>query len=188
MDSHFRDNINLPNSHPSVLGHCYLFLVKNRVFGLLDRIAPKRATWSDCSETSPENQKKKFKDRGSLRRYFLWDSVPQNPKFHRLDPFFIFSEKSEKICISFIWFLEFFGAIFIFLWFYLTGFQHFLLNFFVVFKKQNSKLLKCERVWWLIYIRIVRIIKSEIVNMNPDFKIRNAQGHFWKFYKRGRRS
>ncbi|AES66658.1 hypothetical protein MTR_2g076930 [Medicago truncatula] len=41
MDSHFRDNINLPNSHPSVLGHCYLFLVKNRVFGLLDRIAPK---------------------------------------------------------------------------------------------------------------------------------------------------
>jgi len=35
------DNINLPNSHPSVLGHCYLFLVKNRVFGLLDRIAMK---------------------------------------------------------------------------------------------------------------------------------------------------
>jgi len=22
MDSHFMDNINLPNSHPSVLGHC----------------------------------------------------------------------------------------------------------------------------------------------------------------------
>ncbi|KEH22656.1 hypothetical protein MTR_7g056323 [Medicago truncatula] len=41
MDSYFRDNINLPNSHPSVLGHCYLFLVENRVFGLLDRIAPK---------------------------------------------------------------------------------------------------------------------------------------------------
>ncbi|KEH20075.1 hypothetical protein MTR_8g066972 [Medicago truncatula] len=41
MDSHFRDNINLPNSHPSVLGHCYLFLVKNWVFGLLDQIAPK---------------------------------------------------------------------------------------------------------------------------------------------------
>ena len=35
------DNINLPNSHPSVLGHRYLFLVKNRVFGQLDRIAPK---------------------------------------------------------------------------------------------------------------------------------------------------
>jgi len=35
------NNINLPNSHPSVLGHCYLFLVKNRVFGLLDWIAPK---------------------------------------------------------------------------------------------------------------------------------------------------
>ncbi|AET00205.1 hypothetical protein MTR_5g089460 [Medicago truncatula] len=41
MDSHFRDNNNLPNSHPSVLGHCYLFLVKNRVFRLLNRIAPK---------------------------------------------------------------------------------------------------------------------------------------------------
>jgi len=41
MNSHFRDNINLPNSHPSVLGHCYLFLLKNRVSGLLDRTAPK---------------------------------------------------------------------------------------------------------------------------------------------------
>jgi len=41
MDSHSRDNINLPNSHPSVLGHCYLFLVKNRVFGQPNRIAPK---------------------------------------------------------------------------------------------------------------------------------------------------
>ena len=41
MDSHFRDSINLPNSHPYGLGHYYLFLVKNRVFGLLDRIAPK---------------------------------------------------------------------------------------------------------------------------------------------------
>ena len=35
---------------------------------------------------------------------------------------------------------------------------------------------------WL-YIRIVRIIKSEIVNMNPNFKIWNAQGYFWKFYR-----
>jgi len=41
MNSHFRDNINILNSHPSVLGHCYLFLVKNWVFGQLDRIAPK---------------------------------------------------------------------------------------------------------------------------------------------------
>ncbi|KEH28194.1 hypothetical protein MTR_5g073310 [Medicago truncatula] len=41
FSSHFRDNINLPNSHLSVLGHCYMFLVKNWVFGLLDRIAPK---------------------------------------------------------------------------------------------------------------------------------------------------
>ncbi|AES71489.1 hypothetical protein MTR_3g077510 [Medicago truncatula] len=35
------DNINLPKFHPSVLGHCYLFLVKKRVFRLLDRIALK---------------------------------------------------------------------------------------------------------------------------------------------------
>ena len=41
MYSHFRDNISLANSYPFVLGHCYLFLVKNRVFGPLDRIAPK---------------------------------------------------------------------------------------------------------------------------------------------------
>jgi len=41
MYSHFRDNINLPNSYPFVLGHCYPFLVKNRVFGLLDRIVLK---------------------------------------------------------------------------------------------------------------------------------------------------
>jgi len=32
------NNINLSNSQPSVLSHCYMFLVKNRVFGLLDRI------------------------------------------------------------------------------------------------------------------------------------------------------
>jgi len=36
MDSHFMNNTNLPNSHPFVLGHYYLFLVKNRVFRLLD--------------------------------------------------------------------------------------------------------------------------------------------------------
>ena len=35
------DKINLPNSYPFVLGHCYLFLIKNRVFGLLDRIGLK---------------------------------------------------------------------------------------------------------------------------------------------------
>jgi len=41
MDSHFMNNINIHNSHPYVLGHSYLFLVKNRVFELLDRIALK---------------------------------------------------------------------------------------------------------------------------------------------------
>jgi len=92
------NNINLSNSHPFVLSHCYMFLVKNQVFGLLDQIAPKL----------PLENQKKFKDHDSLRRGFLQDSAPQNPKFHRLDPFFIFfkffifSEKSEKICISFI--------------------------------------------------------------------------------------
>jgi len=55
MDSHFMNNINLPNFHPSVLGHCYLFLVKKSGF---------RATWLDCFETSLENQKKK-KNQGS---------------------------------------------------------------------------------------------------------------------------
>jgi len=29
-----------------------------------------------------------FLDKNSLRRDFLQDSAPQNPKFHRLDPFF----------------------------------------------------------------------------------------------------
>jgi len=45
MDSHFRDNINLPNSYPSVLGSLLPVLNQNSGF---------RATWSDCSETSPE--------------------------------------------------------------------------------------------------------------------------------------
>ena len=85
------DNINLPNSHPSVLGHCYLFLVKNRVLGLFDRIAPKL----------PQKIRKKFKDHDSPRKDFLRDSAPQNPKFHRLDQFFIFkvflhSHKNSK--------------------------------------------------------------------------------------------
>jgi len=80
MDSHFRDNINLPNSHPSVFGSLLLVLSQKSGF---------RATWSDCSETSPENQKK-FKDCDSRRRDFSRDTTPQNPKLHRLDPFLIF--------------------------------------------------------------------------------------------------
>jgi len=51
MNCHFMDNINLPNSHPSVLGHCYPFLVKNRVFGLLDRIAPPLKIQNSIVET-----------------------------------------------------------------------------------------------------------------------------------------
>jgi len=91
MDSHFRDNINLPNSHPSVFGSLLLVLSKKSGF---------QATWSDCSEIFTENQKK-FKDRDTLRRDFLQDSAPQNSKFHRLDPFFIcfnfsYSQKKPK--------------------------------------------------------------------------------------------
>ncbi|AES81368.1 hypothetical protein MTR_7g092000 [Medicago truncatula] len=70
MDSNFRDNINLLNSLSSVLGHCYVFLVKNLVFGLLDRIAPKLL------------QKIRKNSRTKIQR-LLRESAPQNPKFHR---------------------------------------------------------------------------------------------------------
>ena len=88
MDSHFRDNINLPN-------YCFGSLLP-----VLSQKSGFRATCLDCSETSPKNQKK-FKDRDSLRTDFLRDSAPQNPKFHRLDQFFIFfnysySQKNPK--------------------------------------------------------------------------------------------
>jgi len=74
------NNINLLNFHPSVSGHCYLFLIKNRVFKLLDQIALKL----------PHKIRKNLNDRDSLRRNFLWDSAPKHLKFHCLDPFFIF--------------------------------------------------------------------------------------------------
>jgi len=45
MDSHFRDNINLPNSHPFVFRSLLPVLCQKSGF---------RATRSDCSETSPE--------------------------------------------------------------------------------------------------------------------------------------
>ena len=70
MNSHFKDHINLLNSHHSVLGNCYLFSVEKMTFGLFDLIAPKLGVKS-------EN-----------RRDFLLDSTPQNKKFHRLDLFF----------------------------------------------------------------------------------------------------
>jgi len=65
MDCHFMDNINLPNSHH---------------FGLLDRIAPKLT------------HKIRKKNQGSRLPYkgLLTGRHPQNPKFHRLDPFFFF--------------------------------------------------------------------------------------------------
>jgi len=41
MDSHFKDHINLPNSHNSVLGHCKLFTIEKMIFEVFDQIAPK---------------------------------------------------------------------------------------------------------------------------------------------------
>jgi len=70
---------------------------KNIVFRLFARIA---------SKLTQKIKRKKIKDQD-----FLQEFIPKNPKFHRLDFFFSFSysqEKSHKICVSFIWFLEFF--------------------------------------------------------------------------------
>jgi len=118
------------------------------------------ATWSDCSETLPENQKK-FKDHDSLRRNFLRDSAPQNPKFHRLDPFFKIFHINRKIRKNLHWFYLIFRIFWCYFYDFIWHvFSIFYLVFFVVFK---SKTQNC----WL-YIRIVRIIKSEIVNMNPE--------------------
>jgi len=130
MDNHFKKNINLPNSHHAVLGHCSL-LVKNLVFGILDQIAPKLP--------QKIRRKKKSRIKDSPRRDFLWDSAPHNPKFHRLDLFFIFLEKSKKNCISFIWFLEFCGGIFIIL------FDRFL-EFFTLFLKAKFKNAKMGEI------------------------------------------
>jgi len=62
-------------------------------------------------------------------------------------------------------------------------FDRFLAFFYLVFLLFLKAKLKTAEMWesdgWL-YIRIVRIIKSEIVNMNLDFKIQTAQEHFWK--------
>ena len=80
MDSCFRDNINLPNSHPSLLDHCYPFLVKNWVFELHDQIVPKL----------PQKIKKNSRTMTPVEGTSYGDSVHQNPKFHCLDPFFIF--------------------------------------------------------------------------------------------------
>ena len=97
MDSHFMNNINLRNFHPSVLGHCWLFLVKNQVFGLLDQIAPKlpqkirkksRIT-TPLEETSYETPPLKIQN-STAQTHFSFFLI------------FIFSEKSEKNCISFI--------------------------------------------------------------------------------------
>jgi len=36
----FKDHVNLPNSHPYIFGHCWMFSIKNLIFGLLDHITP----------------------------------------------------------------------------------------------------------------------------------------------------
>jgi len=63
----------------------------------------------------------------------------------------------------------------------------FSLSFFVVFKSKTQNCWNVRESDGWLYIRIVQIIKFKIVNMNLDFKIRNAQEHFWKFYKMRRR-
>lgn len=58
------------------------------------------------------------------------ESRPTNlkiQKFHRLNPFFIFIEKFKKIYVSFVWFLEFFYGIFIYIFMLFDMFYHFLL-------------------------------------------------------------
>jgi len=85
------DNINLPNSYPFVLGHCYLFLVKNRVFGLLVWIALKL----------PQKIRKNSRTMTPVEGTSYETPPLQKPKFHRLDPFFIFfnysySQKNPK--------------------------------------------------------------------------------------------
>ena len=78
------NNINLLNPHLSVLSYCYMFSVKNWVFRLLDRIAPKL----------PKKITKNSRIMTNVERDFLRSSAPRNPKFHRLDPFFIFFNSS----------------------------------------------------------------------------------------------
>jgi len=108
MDSHFMDNINLPNSHPSILGHCYLFLVKNRVFGLLDRIAPKLP--------HKIRRRKKFKDHDSPNLLTgLRPSKSKIPSFRPIFHFFKIFHILRKIRKN----LHF---LVLFLLFYLTGF------------------------------------------------------------------
>jgi len=93
----FGNYINLPNFHPSVLSYCYLFSVKNRVFELLDWIASKL----------PQKIRKNSRIMTPLKETSFGlrpskSKIPSfRPIFHFLK-FFIFSEKSEKICISFI--------------------------------------------------------------------------------------
>jgi len=60
-----------------------MFLVKNLVFRIFYHIAPKHPQ-------QIRKKEKKIKDQDSPRRDFLRDSSSQNPKFHRLDPFYIF--------------------------------------------------------------------------------------------------
>ena len=59
----------------------------------------------------------------------------------------------------------------------------FSLSFFVVFESKTQNCWNVRESDGWLYIKIVRIMKSEIANMNPDFKIRIAQGHFRKIYK-----
>jgi len=82
MDSHFKDHINLPNSHNSVLGHCKLFTIEKMIFEVFDQIAPKLG--------HKIRRKKKSRMETPVEGTSYNTSPLKNPKFHRLDPFFIF--------------------------------------------------------------------------------------------------
>jgi len=87
-----------------------------------------------------------FLDQNSLRRDFLWDSAPQNPKFHRLDHFSwcwcssdcVILTASTPILNMFVtWIvilittLIFLTLILVILWFYLTWIDLFFSLFFL---------------------------------------------------------
>jgi hypothetical protein len=119
-----------------------------------------------------------FLDQDSLRRDFLRDSTPQNPKFHRLDPFFMMlmqfglhnsnciSTNSEHVCNMDSHFKDNINLpnshLRVFMILSDRFLSFFLLGFLVVFK---SKIQNCwnERYYdcWL-YINTVRIMKSKL--------------------------
>jgi len=137
MDSHFKDNFNLLSFHPCI------FMIK----------IPLEQTFYGAPLSKSKNP--------SFRPIFSWcwcssDYIIRTTPTPILNMF--------VACIVILrTILIFLTLILVFLWFYLTWID----PFFVCFWKQNSKLLKWERLWLLI-----------IHKHNPDYKIRTVKGHF----------